>query len=262
MAGCHGDFYRWPDSEETEAQLRAIIARTGLGLAVQANFPTFRPLWRALWTTSPLRPSSLPVLRTLIGEMLAEDRLQCPGSGHLEELEQFVAALDLAECQGLRLHVELLPLGHTEGEYTIFPHCPYCKSEARGLGRFRRRYHDVLQTCLTCGTEFSPARTASTKRMPHEHDRLRRDLGDERFRQLAQDFLIQSGEKPRPPALSSKPRNADIANERRASRRSAPNVSRKSNFWPNRSTPDSLPSGRRLTTVKAAGTKALERNLA
>ncbi len=203
LAGCHGDIYQLPDSQETEDQLRSIIARKGLGPDIQANFPDFRPLWRALWAVSPLPAPAVPVLRILLGEMLAEDSQgpEHPYDTHRRDLSRFLDALDLAHCQGLRLHVELLPLGHTEDTYTIFPHCPFCKSLARGQGLFRRRYPDVLQTCPICGTEFSPARTASEKRDPWERGQLRENLGDERFGQLAFDFLIQVGETPETAAL-------------------------------------------------------------
>ena len=197
LAGCQGSIYQRPDSKQTEEQLRAIVARKGLAPAVQANFPNFRPLWRALWTTSPLPAPAIPVLRVILGEMLAEDSNEPEGSGsHLKDLKQFLDALDLADCQNLRLHVELLPLGHTEDTHIIFPHCPFCKSLARGQTLFRRRYRDIMQTCLTCGTEFSPAQTAAVKRHSYESDRLRQELGDERFRQLALEFLIQVGETP------------------------------------------------------------------
>ena len=141
IASCAGDIFQWPESPDTEVQLQSIISRLGLERDFQECFPATRPLWYGLWAVSPVPIKALPLLRTLLSEILAEDKREMTALGKVDhdQLGQFstlIAAIDRSEANGVPLHVELLPLGHTDfGIYTIFPHCPLCKATAR-VGRW------------------------------------------------------------------------------------------------------------------------------
>lgn len=201
IASCAGDIYQWPDSPETEAQLQGIVSRLGLQCEVEECFPATRPLWFGLWAVSPVPVKTLPVLRTLLSEILAEDQRDMTASGKVDhdQLRQFatlIAAIERAEVSGIPLHVELLPLGHTDfGVYTIFPHCPFCKATAR-VGRWQRKYPSELHLCSVCGTRFSPAETGSAKRMDWDRRELREVMGEAAFREFAAAYLVERGESP------------------------------------------------------------------
>jgi hypothetical protein len=201
LASCAGDVFQWPESPETETQLRGIISRLGLEKEVAAAFPATRPLWYGLWAVSPVPAKSLPVLRTLLSEILAEDQRDMAASGKVDrdQVRQFttlIAAIERAESSRLALHVELLPLGHADcGFYTVFSHCPFCKAAAR-VGRWQRKYPSELHTCPVCGTKFSPAETGSAKRMDWDHRELRDALGEAAYREFAAAYLVERGETP------------------------------------------------------------------
>lgn len=201
LASCAGDIFQWPESPETESQLLGIISRLGLKQQVEACFPATRPLWYGLWSVSPVPAESLPVLRTLLSEILVEDQrdMAASGKGDRDQVRQFktlIAAIERAESSHLALHVEMLPLGHTDfGVYTVFPHCPFCKAAAR-VGRWQRKYPSELHTCSVCGTKFSPAETGSAKRMDWDRRELRKVMGETAFRDFAKAYLVECGETP------------------------------------------------------------------
>lgn len=200
IASCAGTLHQHPDSRETEAQLQGIISRFGLAAEIAAAFPATTPLWYGLWAVSPVPVKSLSLLGLLLTEMLAEDRREMELKLELDhrQIENFtgiIEAITRAELHGIPLHVELLPLGHTDfGLYTIFPHCPLCKATAR-TERWQHRYPAELQACHVCGTRFSPAETSSSSRMKwHDDDELRDKLGPESFRRFFAEHLLACGE--------------------------------------------------------------------
>ena len=204
LAQCAGYLEQWPDSPDTEEQLQGIISRLGLAQQVAESFPATKPLWYGLWAVSPVPAASLPLLGLLLAEMLREDRLTMELAGEIDEideeqLQQFarvVAAIDIADRRGIPLRVGLMPLGHTDfGVYTIFPHCPFCKAAAR-TARWQERYPAQLHTCQVCGTRFSPAETATSRRMKWDREGLREQLGEEAFDRLTRDYLLARGEAP------------------------------------------------------------------
>jgi hypothetical protein len=133
--------------------------------------------------------------------MLAEDTIEMKEGGSVQarQLRDFanaIAAIDLAERRGLRLHVRLLPLGHTDcGFYTIFPHCPFCKASAR-VARWQRKYSSELYSCEVCGTQFSPAETGGMERMDWDGKGLDEQLDPEAFRRFVGEYLVANGEAP------------------------------------------------------------------
>jgi hypothetical protein len=117
LVGCAGSLYQFPNSIETEDQLRRIVARLGIEAEVHAAFPQTTPMWYGLWAVSPVPKRSLTVLRTLISEMLADDRGDTSGKvdeRQLRDFALFIKAIDLALERNLQLQVALLPLGHTD----------------------------------------------------------------------------------------------------------------------------------------------------
>src|SRR5215831_14011467 len=158
LAGCCGTLYQWPNSERTEAQIRNIIERLGIVEEVSTAFSATTPIWYGLWAVSPVPRPALPLLKTIISEMRAEDRRAMEASKKLDEEQLrdfalFVRAVELAEKHLLPLHVSLSPLGHTDfGFYTVFPHCPFCKA-ATHTPHWQRKYPAALYTCHVCGRE-------------------------------------------------------------------------------------------------------------
>jgi len=199
IAGCCGTLGQWPDSPETEEQIRGIISRFRLGQQLAELFPQTTPIWYGLWAVSPIPRQSLELLRTIISTMRGEDALEIEihhkvDKRQLREFELFVKATEVAEQCNIPLHVKLLPLGHTDfGWYTIFPHCPFCKAAAR-VKRWERKYPTALYDCHVCGRQYSPAETARSERMDEDRDDLRELLGLTRFLEFAKEYLMAHGE--------------------------------------------------------------------
>ena len=197
--------------------------------------PATRPLWFGLWAVSPVPTKALPVLRTLLSEILAEDQRDMTASGKVDhdQLRQFatlIAAIERAESGGIRLHVELLPLGHTDfGVYTIFPHCPFCKASAR-VGRWQRKYQSELHTCGVCGTKFSPAETGSAKRMDWDRRDLREIMGEIAFQEFAASYLVERGESPEQAAAIVEATEADELRRKEMNRQRAELEKRRSAY--------------------------------
>jgi hypothetical protein len=78
-------------------------------------------------------------------------------------------------------------------EFSSGPHCPFCKAPGQ-LKRWQRKYPTELHTCRVCGTRFSPAETATSRRDEWNRKDLREILGDEAFRRFARDYLVARGE--------------------------------------------------------------------
>jgi hypothetical protein len=153
-----------------------------------AAFPQTKRIWNGLWARSPIPQKSLPVLKTLMTELL-----RTAGKRDRDELNHFIQAIDLSLRRNLNLHVKLGAPGHTDfGFLTTFPHCPFCKAEAN-VQRWQRKYPAELQTCEVCGTNFSPAETAKVERYHDDADDLRKILGSERFKQFAVEYLVANG---------------------------------------------------------------------
>jgi hypothetical protein len=201
LARCVGTVPQWPDSPDTEEQLNRIINRLGLESAMANAFPATTPRWYGLWAVSPIPHASLGLLKTLLSEMLDEDREELEsqnqrGQDQIDEFRATLSAIDIAITERLNLHVRLLPLGHTDfGIYTVFPHCPFCKALAK-VARWQREYPINHHVCHVCGTKFSPQETASSERMDWDRIELRDLLGQAQFEDFAKAYLIANGESP------------------------------------------------------------------
>jgi hypothetical protein len=196
IAGCCGTLSQWPDSPETEDQIRSIISRLRLERELEESFPRTTPIWYGLWAVSPVPSRSLGLLRTIISTMRDEDAREMEirqkvDKRQLQDFALFAMAAEIAEQRNIPLHVVLLPLGHTDfGIYTTFPHCPFCKAAAR-IERWQRKYPAELYDCRVCGRRYSPAETASSRRMEYEQDELRDLLGPSRFVGFAKVRLLR-----------------------------------------------------------------------
>lgn len=201
LAGCFGWivckpgwFLCEPESPRFDAQLRRIVDRLGIGAQMEASFPKTNPLWYGLWAVSPVPRPGLPLLGMILSEVLAEDR-HALSNAHIHDLSRLITAVKLADERDLPLQVSLSTPGHTDfGNYTIFPHCPFCKATART--QLWAPHSKALQKCHVCGVLFAPAETASSQ--PDGIDlegNLRELLGAELFR-FAREYLIALGESP------------------------------------------------------------------
>ena len=232
-AGCAGTIYQSPESPAVQEQFEGIIARLGLEVAMGEAFGVTTPLWYGFWIKSPVPRRGLEVMAPIFERMLQEDRAESeaakPGSvrrDHIRELDSFVRALTMARDAELELRVSMAPPGHTDfGYYTVFPHCPVCKAEAR-LARWKRRYPTQLYTCQSCGNAYPPAETASSEKDDLDLPELRQMLGDERFREFAASYLMAQGVDARQAAQIvdgqerwDEQRRAKIASEHRQAER-------------------------------------------
>jgi len=217
LAGCCGSLFQRPDSAETEKQIRAIIERLGIEDDVQSAFPPTTPIWYGLWAIDPVPRRSLPLLRTIVSEMRAEDARDMEAENkvdhaQLRDFALFVRAAGIAAQRSLPLHVSLAPLGHADfGFYTVFPHCPFCKA-ATHTAHWQRKYPSALYPCHVCGREYSPAETASQERM-QDLEELRVILGPTRFRDFAREYLVTLGETSE--GAESIVRETEVQEERR-----------------------------------------------
>jgi hypothetical protein len=199
LAGCCGSLFQYPNSPETDSQIRAILDRFGLNDELKEAFPETNPIWYGLWAVSPVPPRSLLLLRTIISEMRIEDsrELEIPQKKDdrlLRDFALFTRAIDVAEQHNIPLHVELVPLGHTDfGFYTVFPHCPFCKAATR-TKLWQRKYPTALCKCHVCSREYSPAETANSEGMPDEREDLRDLLGPAAFAEFAKKYLMAHGQ--------------------------------------------------------------------
>jgi hypothetical protein len=200
-AECCGTLFQRPNSEETDQQLKSIANRLGLESAVLVSFPRTEPWWYGFWIESPVSRDAAGLLHVLFDAMADEDSRETSWSqsqlnNDLKELRAFARAAERAANGGATLHVSLAPPGHTDfGFYTVFAHCPRCKAAAN-VPRWTRDQPTALHRCSVCGTAFSPAETASSRRETYDLDELRTILGQERFERLALDYLIERGTSP------------------------------------------------------------------
>jgi hypothetical protein len=196
-AGCAGTLYQRPFSDETQEQLERIIDRLGLSAEFAEVFPQTTPIWYGLWARSPVSRPAMRLLRLIIAAIYEEDAAapEEMSRTHLPELAAFVRAVRVAEERGLELRVSMAPPGHTDlGWYTVFPHCPFCKAEAR-LERWRRSYPTQLYVCEVCGTAYPPSEMASSTRDRYDRRELSEILGT-RFRAFAKIYLQSFGATP------------------------------------------------------------------
>jgi hypothetical protein len=195
LAGCAGFLCQDSESTATQEQLERIIARLGLRAEVAEVFPKMELWWFSFWPRSPLLPQALTLLRRILAEKLQEDK-ECSSAStrrQVLDLETFVQALRLAQGHQLSLYVEMAVPGHVDfGYYTIFPHCPYCKAEAR-IKRWQRHYSTEPYVCPVCETQYVPAETASTATDDMSEPELRDQIGRVQFPSFAKSYLKEQG---------------------------------------------------------------------
>ena len=141
--------------------LKSVIAETikaeGWSEPVSRIFPVSSSLWHSFWMDSPLSPEQVAFLLHLFA--LIADRNDCTATG----LPEFIRGLREADERHLPVYVDLSPPGHGDmGWFTIFPHCPRCKTEAP-LPRWQHTYSSELMACPVCGTLYRPAETYSSE---------------------------------------------------------------------------------------------------
>lgn len=189
VAGCYGWLKIWPDSQELDEQLWKIIEAKNLDERLQATFPVTTPLWYGFWMKSPLQRLQATFLYDLL------DPACDHGDPKDRDVVHFLNALKVAISWELSIHVSLAPPGHTDfGWYTMFPHCPRCKAEAR-VGRWKERYPSDPYVCQVCGHTFNPNEHHSSEQdsIDWSADSLEKQLGDAGYEAFKKRFLIARG---------------------------------------------------------------------
>jgi hypothetical protein len=189
IVGCFGHLDVWPDSEELEQQLWNIIKERQLEQRLRSTFPVTTPLWYGLWIHSPLRRFQAEFLHELLSAACDKD------DPRDKDVRHFLHALEAAIPWELPVHVALTPLGHTDfGWYTIFPHCPRCKANAR-VGRWKDSYPTTPYECQVCGHTFNPDEHHRSERydIDWEAESLETQLGQPEYEQFVKSFLRHRG---------------------------------------------------------------------
>jgi formylglycine-generating enzyme required for sulfatase activity len=192
VAGCFGNLDVWPDSEELDKQLWAIIKKSDLEQRLRSAFPVTTPLWYGLWINSPIQREQAEFLHVLLNAACDDNDPKD------KDIRHFLNGLAAAIRYGLPVHVTLAPLGHTDfGWYTVFPHCPRCKANAP-VGRWKSDYPTTPHMCRACGHMFNPNAHQSSQRddVDWNANSLVKQMGEKGFEQFVKRFLGHEGCSP------------------------------------------------------------------
>ena len=170
-AGCTGDFIGEQPDEFDE-----IVDSLGLRAELGRHFPATTPHWYGLWIEPVIPPAGISVVRQLLGAL--ETRNQRRAEGY----SSFLRALEVAERNGMMLHVQRTPGGTLGGPG---PHCPRCTA-LQDIGE-----EIVCTVCgHVCSTKLSKWRFPRRQR---RRDDLFTQLGERRFAEITRLSLISQG---------------------------------------------------------------------
>lgn len=205
IAHCAGSFYEDPFSTKLDQQLAAIISRLQIRAEFFEWFSKTNPMWFGLWTTERMSREALILLTRVLQEKLVEDFDLSSKRKHKstieseknEDLAAFVRAALRSIESGIPINVCMSPPGHADFGYLhTFPHCTVCKAP---LPNFKKTDHETSHRCGVCNSRLSS--TDILERLSVEeltsmssYD-LREQLGSDRFRAFAKQYLMARGMK-------------------------------------------------------------------
>ena len=160
LAGCYGwipgdlrfDFDRIIRGKQNEASattplfphhdlselIEITIQQLDLSNHLARHFPHWKPWWFGLWSRVELQDAQLELLEIIFTHTIVEfdgmlerqpaNTLRSDSTA-IQDLIRFRDAVRTCRSHGLRLHVELIPAGNSDGmRWTLFRHCGVCKS--------------------------------------------------------------------------------------------------------------------------------------
>ncbi|MCP4539116.1 MAG: hypothetical protein GY832_18425 [Chloroflexi bacterium] len=188
LAGCSSSFYCPPWDEQLAQSLEKIILKNGLEAELKNVFVSTNPIWFGLWIKSSLTQEQCEILSIILSDL--------PLKKEQFGIQHFLSALKVYIEQGIRVHVSLVPPGHSDmGWYTVFDHCPQCKASPWMLQMEQALPSEAI-TCKVCGYCYIPSLTFSSKREGINDifgDSLEEILGIEKYRTFARDYLSDKG---------------------------------------------------------------------
>lgn len=136
-----------------------------LGLNSQADdlFMKTSPHWFGIWHSKTLTGDQVNFLVTVFCEMVElskKNSHQAIESDGKSNLTQFRDALESCQKHSLRLHVELIPPGFSDGQvWTLAAHCPDCGCSVSHIDRNspQKSNRQQQRVCSACGRTGCPA---------------------------------------------------------------------------------------------------------
>jgi len=145
-----------PAEDMLVKEIEFAIKMLNLGSLIDSNFPKAQPAWFGFWQNATFTVPQLLMLEKVFSTALR--RHESSGDpDFVDDLLRFIDALTLCHRNSLKLNVELVPRGYSDGvTWTIFAHCPRC-------------YHCVSspdqtwKRCEACGHESPPSGERKSK---------------------------------------------------------------------------------------------------
>ena len=148
--------YPSPAEDMLIKEIEFAIQMLNLQSLIDSNFPKTSPAWFSFWQSSTLTIPQLLLLEKVFSTALR--RHESSGDpDFVDDLLRFIDALTLCHRHSLRMNVELVPRGYSDGvTWTIFARCPQCL-------RCVSSPQETWQTCEACGHESPPSGERKSK---------------------------------------------------------------------------------------------------
>ena len=148
--------YPSPAEDMLIKEIEFAIQMLNLQSLIDSNFPKTSPAWFSFWQSSTLTIPQLLLLEKVFSTALR--RHESSGDpDFVDDLLRFIDALTLCHRHSLRMNVELVPRGYSDGvTWTIFARCPQCH-------RCVSSPQETWQTCEACGHESPPSGERKSK---------------------------------------------------------------------------------------------------
>jgi hypothetical protein len=134
--------------------------------------------WHGLWKVPQVHGDSLKILTAVVGKLAAQ--FDSP------DWNNFLAAIAACDKLNLTMHVELYPMGHSDGvTWNVAAHCDACKFELGSNSGNR---------CSCCGAvgKMMPQRRRKVRGL-RPYLELTGVLGREKTESLWKEFLMHRG---------------------------------------------------------------------
>ena len=144
----HGDGY--VPKESLVSDLTSVVEELELKDRINEMFPVRSvPYWYALWQAETPTKGQLEILQVVLRELLRKIDMAKAANGvnrrGVNSVSQFLKAVELAVEHDLKLHLELVPPGFSDGQtWATKDNCPTCKcSEWEPVSHGKK--------CVACG---------------------------------------------------------------------------------------------------------------
>jgi hypothetical protein len=163
-----------PTEDMLVKEIGFAIQMLNLGSLIETNFAKTVPAWFSFWQKPTLTVPQLLLLEKVFSTALR--RHESSGDpDFVDDLLRFIDALTLCHRHSLKLNVELVPRGYSDGvTWTTFAHCPRCHHGVSSP-------EETWQICPACGHESPPSGERKSKVLGlRPYVNLERVLGEAR----------------------------------------------------------------------------------